>query len=259
MKLTISELQNIETEIVKELAEICKRNNIDYFLHCGSALGAIRHKGPIPWDTDVDVIVPYNQYEAVISALRKELSDKFYVDYYDENKDYPLLFARIGLKGYSTHILHVDIFKLVGISADIQQQEKLLKQAQLCRNLYRPKKKKQEYFGKIAFPYNVILFLQKIVLSPFSTKTLVRRFEKLCSIVPFEEAEYVTNLNGHYGAKNIIRKSYYGKGTFANYGGIEVKIPEKYDPYLRHYYGDYMRLPDADKRKVKDYYQIIEK
>lgn len=258
MKLTINELQAIETEIVKEVADICKRNNIDYFLHCGSALGAIRHGGTIPWDTDVDVIVPYNQYEAIINVLRSELSDKFYVDYYDNNKDYPALFARVGLKGYTTKILHIDIFKLVGISSDINQQRKFTKKARLYRNLYLPQKVKEKYYGKITFQYRVVVTLMKLVLYPISTKKLIKKFEKLCNLFPFEHTEFVTNPSGHYGVKNILPKSYYGKGTYVNYAGVEVKIPEQYDAYLRHYYGNYMQLPPENKRKVKDCYDIIE-
>jgi lipopolysaccharide cholinephosphotransferase len=258
MKLTIGELQEVETEIVKEISEICKKNNIDYFLHCGSALGAIRHGGPIPWDTDVDIIVPYNQYETIISTLRRELSDKFYVDYYDENIDYPALFARIGVKGYSSHVLHVDIFKLVGIPSDIKQRDKFIKKAQLYRNLYLPQKRTEKYFGKTSSLLRKTIGLaQKIILFPFSVNVLREKFERMCGIIPYEQAEYVTNLNGHYGTKNIVPKSYYGKGVYVNYSGIDVKIPEQYEIYLRHYYGDYMTLPNENNRKVKDYYTII--
>lgn len=84
-----------------------------------------------------------------------------------------------------------------------------------------------------------------------------KEFDNLCNLYPYNEAIYVTNPSGHYGVKNIIPKSYYGKGFVVNYSGVEVKIPEQYDAYLRNYYGDYMQLPPEDKRKVKDWYDII--
>lgn len=149
MKLTISKIQTIETEIVRDISEICKRNAIDYFLHCGSALGAIRHGGPIPWDTDVDVIVPYNQYEIVINILRNELLDKFYVDYYDENKSYPALFVRVGLKGYSTDILHVDIFRLIGTSKVKKEQVRLDRKGRFLKKIHNLKIANEKYKGKI--------------------------------------------------------------------------------------------------------------
>lgn len=258
MKLTINELQVIETEIVKEIAEICKRNNIDYFLHCGSALGAIRHGGPIPWDSDVDIIVPYNQYEKFIMTMKKELSEKFYLDYYDTNTFFTPMFPRIGLKGYSTAILHVDIFRLIGTSKVKKEQLHLTKKASFLSKIHYLKIAKEKYRGKIKNIKKISLFIYRILLSPISLMRIREEFNSLCNLYPYNKATYVTNPGGHYGVKNIVPKSYYGKGTYVSYAGIEAKIPEQYDVYLQHYYGDYMQLPPENERKVRDYYDIIE-
>lgn len=257
MNLTIEELQAIETEIVKEVALICKRNNIDYFLHCGSVLGAIRHGGPIPWDTDVDMIIPYNQYDNFIDSIREELSDKFYVDYYDVNNIYPALFARIGLKGYSTKVLHVDLFKLVGVSPISEEQKQYTKKSKLFRDLYFPKKQTEKYYGKTSFKRKLYYRILKILLLPFSDKWIIKKFENHCNLIPFKDAEFVTNPSGHYGMKNILPKAYYGKGKYVQYADFEVRIPEKYHEYLINYYGDYMSLPPKEERRVKENYKII--
>jgi len=256
MNLTIKELQNIETEIIKEISEICKENHIDYFLHCGSVLGAIRHGGPIPWDTDVDIIIPYNQYNNFIQTVRKEISGKFYIDYYDDNVSYPELFARVGLKGYSTNILHVDLFKLVGITSNVKKQKLYTRKARFFRVLYMPRKRTEEYFGKMSFKSKFIFRLLSIISLPFSDKWIISRFEKHCGSIPFEKAEFVTNPSGHYGMKNVLPKYYYGKGKYVEYSGIKVKVPEKYHEYLMNYYGDYMKLPSITERKVEPSYKI---
>ena len=117
LKLTLKEIQEVETEMVREISRICKEHKIPYFLHCGSALGAVRHHGPIPWDSDVDVIVPYHRCRDFCDAMRRNLPEKFCLYFHDTDPHYVALFPRIGLAGYSSKIMHVDVFRLIGISS----------------------------------------------------------------------------------------------------------------------------------------------
>jgi lipopolysaccharide cholinephosphotransferase len=258
MKLTISEIQDIETEIVKEISMICTRNNIDYYLHCGSALGAIRHNGPIPWDPDVDIIIPHNQIDNFCIIMRNELPNKFYLDYYDENKIYPASFPRIGLRGYSTNILHVDIFKLVGISSDEKEQLKYAKKARLLNIVFLFKVRSEKYFGKFTLKKRISNLILKLILIPIRRDRIIRIFENHCNKYSFNESDYVTNPSGHYGFKNVLKKEIYGHGTVVKYSGFDVIIPKQYDEYLRHYYGDYMQYPPEKERDVKQTYHIEE-
>ena len=79
MKLSLQELQDLETEMLKVVAEICERHNIDYYLAYGTALGAVRHQGPIPWDNDADIALPNYQLDCFIEVMNRELPDKFYL------------------------------------------------------------------------------------------------------------------------------------------------------------------------------------
>ena len=74
--IDIKEIQSLETEMLSHVNRICKKHNITYYMHAGTALGAIRHKGPIPWDDDVDIIVPINEIDFFVDIMRKELPDK---------------------------------------------------------------------------------------------------------------------------------------------------------------------------------------
>lgn len=257
MKMTIKQMQAITTEMVKEVVEICKRNNINYFLHCGSALGAIRHQGPIPWDPDVDIVIPYNQLKGLCTAMHQELPEKFYLDFYDTNDSYPILFPRVGLRGYSTQTLHIDIFQLIGSSYDKNEQIRLHKKSKLLRYLFFFKNKANHKYD-ILYKKIIMNIILKIIFLPIKKSWILRKFENLCSKYPFETAEYVTNPNGHYGIKNVLKKSIYGKGTTAKYAGLNVIIPEQYDTYLKHYYGDYMKLPPERERNLKQTYFVGE-
>src|SRR5690554_3534688 len=126
MKLTLKELQGLETEMLKEVAEICEKHHIDYFLAYGSLLGAIRHNGPIPWDTDVDIVIPFAQLALFLKVVREELSDKFYVDFHDTNKNYLRFFPRIGMSGYESRQLHLDVFLITGAPKH-KEEQKILK------------------------------------------------------------------------------------------------------------------------------------
>jgi len=258
MKLTIEEIQAIETEMVKEVVEICEGNNITYFLHCGSALGAVRHQGPIPWDYDVDIVVPYNQIKRFINVARKELSRKYYLDYYDNNKLYPFLFPRIGLSGYSTHTLHVDIFNLVGISDNKNEQIVYTRKARILNFIFEYKLDTKKYSGQFSPRRRRYIYLFKLFSLPIRRSILIKLFEEHCTKYPYDTAVYVTNPSGHYGLKNVVKKSLYGKGTKVKYSGFTVKIPEHYNAYLSHYYGDYMQLPPIEKRNIKQIYLIGE-
>lgn len=256
MKLTIKEIQKIETEIIGEVATICANKDIDYFLHCGTVLGAIRHGGPIPWDTDADIVVPNNQYERFIKIMREHLSDKFYVDYYDRQECYPIRFARIGLKGYSTQILHVDIFQLIGTAnSKIEQIKHHKEAAKLIQILYN-KTFSEKYRGKVSLRKKIRVYLYKIRFLRYSKVKANLKFDDLCNRYPYEQSKFVTNPNGHYGMKNVLPKSIYGKGVFYDYAGIKAKIPQQYEEYLKNYYSDYMQLPPKKERFIEDYYII---
>ena len=99
MKLTINEIQEYGSKMLREVAEICERNHIRWFMAYGSVLGAIRHSGPIPWDYDIDIYVPEYDLDAFLKTMEEELSDRYWIDY-RQSKSNARAFPRIGLKGY---------------------------------------------------------------------------------------------------------------------------------------------------------------
>ena len=242
MECTIQQLQQYELEMVKYVTEICDRHNIPYFLHAGSALGAIRHKGPIPWDYDTDIMVPENEIKRFILAVGAELPDKFYVDTMEENEAYYTLFPRIGLRGYSTEKLHLDVFRMIGAPNDVASQKKLVRRAAALRMCMRCKIQPWEELS----PKRRTL---KVVLFPVPKKVIVNMFDRLCNAVPFEKAAWVTNPFGRYGMKNMFRKEVYGKGVMVEYAGMQVRVAEQTDFYLKQYYKDYTKLPPEEQRK----------
>lgn len=258
MKLTFLEMQQIETEMLGEVQEICQRHDIDYYVAYGTVLGTIRHGGSIPWDSDIDIIVPHNQIDKFVETHKKELSEKFYVDYYKADFISQQLYPRIGLKGYSTSFLHIDVYKMTGISPEPEEQKAFIKKAQYYKKLFFYKNFNPAYGGKYSKPRIWLQDFIKLFLLPFSNEYILGKFDALCNKYPIEQSEYVTNINGGYGMKEPIPMEFYGAGTMKPYADIEVKVPEKYDDYLRHFYGDYMQLPPENERKIPPYRDIVE-
>lgn len=258
MKLTIQELQALETEMLKEVTEICERHNIDYFLAYGSLLGAVRHKGPIPWDTDVDIAVPENHMHKFIQTVRAELSDKFYLNFYDLNKSYVNIYPRIGLKGYSTKLLHIDVYRIVGAPLDKQKQIEFKKKANYLSYIlhYKNLKEGDFAFNKISLKAKLVVYLRAFFMLFVSKNKLIKKIEDLCSEYPIDTAEIAVNVAGGYGKKEFVSKDLYNNGIFTKFADIDVRIPENYKEYLEHFYGNYKQLPPKKEQQVKEFYYI---
>ena len=113
-RIGISELQNLEFKMLEAVLAVFTSHSIPYYGLYGTALGAVRHNGTIPWDCDIDLGIPYSSYFQMLDCLRAELSSPYCVYFHDTDPSYSFLFARVGFEGISHGYLHVDLFPLGG-------------------------------------------------------------------------------------------------------------------------------------------------
>lgn len=240
--LSIDDIHLLLKEALEIIDRVAKETGTTYYLHAGTALGAVRHKGLIPWDEDADVIIPITDYDQYVKALSSKDLGKFEILYH--RKRATRMQAKIVLKGQDEDLMCIDLFPLIGTASDTEGQELHDKKIARIRNIYRLKRLKNT---------NSTLWYKRIaksiisnILMIFSDEYLYEKYSELINKYPFEESEYVTNPCGKYSTKNVLRKEIYGEPVYVDFEGCKYPIPSQIDTYLKHYYGDYMKIPSQE-------------
>ena len=246
--ITIKQIQAIENEMLRETLDILNKHNITFYMCCGSVLGAVRHKGPIPWDTDMDILIPLPQLEEARNCLERELSSRFRIDDLRKNKGYKNFFPRVAMPHTSSDTVHIDLFPIMGLPDDKDEQLAICKNIAKRQKVFIILKHMRSNIVHTSFVKNAIGRIIEIFCSPFSKKKLTKQFYKLISRYDYNDSKYVMNACGHYGAKNIFEKEVFGTPVMVPYCNLEVPLPAQYDSYLKRYYRNYMELPPKEER-----------
>lgn len=258
-KKTLRKVQLVQLEIAKEIARICEENKINYYLIGGTLLGAIRHKGFIPWDDDLDIGMIRSDYEKFMQIAPKCLDDKYALIDWKSDLNYPHPMGKIIKKGTiyreskrndnGNQGIWVDIFPYdytLGIGKDFAKKTFKLK---VLRSLVRAKCNYQTWQsgeGIILSKYikNLPFRLAAIFLKK---ETLVEKYEMLC--VEDENLKYLYENGTEDYEKWCFPREYFIEQTRAEFEGCYFSIPQKYDEYLRRAYGEYMELPPENERE----------
>lgn len=250
--LNLEQVQQIGTDMLRVLDAICTKNHLRYYLVCGSVLGAVRHKGPIPWDCDVDITVPWPELDSFCRIVQEELKDTEYRiclpgDTSDSDNIVP--FVRIAPKGMSPRSVHIDVFPQIGITDNPKEQLCFTRKVSRIQNWY--------YYKRLAYTETTHSYTAKGKWwKSLVKKTLLRlatcwvnaeecleKCKRLFASYAYQDATFVTNPCGHYGAKNIVPKAYFGTPKRIPYLDMLLPVPEKTEEYLTHYYGNYREYP----------------
>ena len=247
MEIDIKQVQKIETEMLREIVLILKTHHVNYFLAFGSALGAVRHNGPIPWDHDVDLFIWLDDVDSVVDLLRNNLSDRFIVDYDREKGTHLTMFPRVCLAHTVSDTIHIDLFLLYGL---VDCQKKRRRQYKQLTTLH---KILAHYKNRSHFVRNNALFkfcakLEEFLFLPITNKWLKMKYFKIAQKYNNENSEYVGYVGMGKGDA-FFRRSLFGTGENSHYDGIIVSLPDQYDEYLQECYGDYMQYPSFEERK----------
>jgi lipopolysaccharide cholinephosphotransferase len=250
----LNQLQKKLLEMFEWLTNFLHENNLRYYMIDGTMLGAARHKGFIPWDDDIDIAMPRDDYEKLLTLLKDDL-DHYVVespnssaaDYvYGISKFYDINTTMTEeLKHNVTRGVYIDIFPLDGIGNTMSESLKNYKSVDFFNMLLAMKTSKYRKDRK--WWKNCATFIGNII--PVSPKKLSKKLDRKCAEYNYDNCEYVGSLLSTYRAREIMKKDVYGNPTLYKFEHLDVYGPEKYDEYLTILYKDWRKLPPEDKRK----------
>lgn len=269
------EWKRIITDVLREFHEICHRNGLTYYAVGGTAIGAVRHKGIIPWDDDIDVAMPRPDYDRFMEICRNQDLGNYELVSSENRDDYNLSFPKLCNKNttlverWDTPCvigLFIDIFPLDGASDDREEMQRMVEK-------YRKMKNKVEAISTHnTFGEYVSLLLTPKEWGRFVTKTigfffrkrykkmLLNRMDKLSRTYPFETSPNVINYAGAYGIRELFKKeSLKGEVYSVPFEDIVIDMMPDVETHLQGIYGDYMQLPPEDKRiphHLKAFYDL---
>lgn len=252
----MNRLQAAELELLRAFIHVCQELHLQYYLVCGSALGAVKYGGFIPWDDDVDVALRREDYRVFLEKAQAYLPSCYFLQTYDTDPAYPNCFAKIRdsrttfiekslRRRKMNHGIYIDVFPLDGYPTEQSEIKRLerLKRRYLRRlgsaNAYE---KGQKLTTKMYF------FVLKALGFPLRTASTVRRLDALLSAYPTEGSALWCNHGNWQGVKEYALREQYGEGCIARFEDLTVTVPEDYDAYLTQKYGDWRAdLPESEK------------
>ena len=232
-------MQFIALEILKEFDRICRKNNIEYWLDGGTLLEAVRHKGFIPWDDDVDVCVKNDDMEKLKKCLEKELP--YYLNIYRFEKDVDVFYkifdkySKVSYQNEDGLGIWIDIFPMSYVKED-EKINKIIKNSPPKRNI--PKEKKWLNFRE-KFTWRI--------LNLFNIKSREENIEKYYEVISQKEQDSYLYMKGKMWW-NLYKKDWIFPLKEIEFEGYKFLCPNNYHKYLTSYYGDYMKLPPLEKR-----------
>ena len=247
----------VELDLLYKLLAVCKKHNIKVYAFAGTLLGAVRHKGFIPWDDDIDVCLLPEDYRKLLEVAETEFTFPYFFQNAWTDEEYHIGFSRLRNSKTTGYIpgndainynngIFIDVFVLNGYTRNKFMLEKQLFELKFIQKMiavyhvdhYKNNRPIAYYIGKIEhifFSYRFLLNLYFKVISRYDNK-----------------ADRVTLLTHkrEFALKYWCQKSDLSEIDMVSFEMIEIPIPNNYDSILKHSYGDYMRFPPiADRGK----------
>ncbi len=264
-RITLDEQKKIELDMLKYIKKICDKNNLRYYLAGGTLLGAIRHKGFIPWDDDIDILMPRPDYEKLVSIINKK--DGRYLLLTPEQNDYYYVFNKLVdtktiLKEWWVHPInnmgvYLDIFPLDGFPDSEKKYtiyaDELLREYRDFTNSRKDGYKMSVHWHErilkkfIKYPLHLI---KKRIPWKKRQKNLINNMQKY----KYENSKNVAFILSAYKKREILNKSIYDDVILVQFEDEKFNAPIGYDDYLKALYGNYMELPPVDKRETHHYF-----
>ncbi|WP_281800147.1 LicD family protein [Segatella maculosa] len=250
-------------DVLSAFIRICEAQGLRYFCAGGTAIGAVRHQGMIPWDDDIDVFMPRPDYDRFLRLAAHSMPEGYELLSPYATKDYPMYFAKM-CNARTTLLeneripcvfgLYIDIFPLDGACDDVE-------------TCYREKRRFKRLMNKLeavsthnSFGEYVGLLAKRREWGRFAVKTvafccrswlrrwLLKQMDSIAYGHDYALSSRVVTYSGAYQRQEIYPKAWLETPQMFAFEGLMVNLPHDYDAYLRHFFGNYMTLPPVEQR-----------
>lgn len=257
----LKKIHNQVLDILQEIDRICRKHNLTYFLSAGTALGAIRHKGFIPWDDDADIGMLREDYNRFRKIVQSELGNAYYYQTMGKGSSFYRNFDQVGknnsafvlynMKDLNIHHgIHVDIFPFDYVSEDERRRTEHVKEVQKYRTLLFNKLVPHVINTKNLWK-RLIINREYYRMKFIPLRSLQERMEGTLTQHLGKEEQYVADLLTHYKKIMYFRKSDILPVKYIEFEGMKLPVPNNLDAYLTMMYGDYMTPPPEGKRNQR--------
>ena len=255
----MNELQSEILNIFKSIKTICDKNNIRYYAFGGTCIGAVRHGGLIPWDDDLDIVMPDKDYLRFIEIAPQLLPDGLELLTPDSNPAYNNLFIKV--HNINTTFVEsqearypqcykgvfVDIMPLGGIPANLVARRKHIQRLELLMRLNHKRRSYFSFSNRMNHRISWILLSPLKVISPYRiwSKKWLKQFSKYL----FDSSPFTGHLWRGIITENLIFPSiWFEDFVELPFEDTMIRCPKEYDAYLTHEFGKYMEYPPEEKR-----------
>lgn len=254
-KRTVGIIQRYDLELILEVNRICEKHNLRYCLAYGTMLGAVRHKGFIPWDDDADLYMPYEDYQKFVALVPEELDNRFRFEDITSMPDNIVPWGKILYKNKIEndyprqgldvhHELSIDIFPLYSFPNVDRKIKNLGRKTNRYFHVLIGKTRWKNR-SKIKYLLNRIYGLIHFGSKNFYKHKIINIIEK------YKECNsefYIAPTVDGKQKDNFYPKEWFKEMVLMDFEGHKLPVPKEYDLYLKQMYNDYMSLPPEDKR-----------
>jgi lipopolysaccharide cholinephosphotransferase len=270
-EMTIQEIKGCSLGILDFVDNVCRENNLVYYLCGGTLLGAVRHEGFIPWDDDIDIMMPRRDYERLLDIWPRECQYKAL--YYKNTPDFPYAYGKI----IDNRTIKIEPYRkkcrLIGVDIDVFPIDNLPDDDMETVKYYNAIAKIQSKLALQISTYrkgstilrtvakNGMRLYERIIesLGVTSIDKTTESFDRLAQKYNQTETEFcgITSIS-HYGIREKNPKSNFNTKVSVNFEGKEYPAPNGYADYLSRLYGkNYMQLPPVEMRHTHHSYKAF--
>lgn len=261
--MTTAQLRQTQLAILQQFHQVCEENHLRYSLAFGSLLGAVRHQGFIPWDDDIDVCMPREDYEKLLSLQYD--NGRYAVKNYRYSKQYYYVFTKMIDK--NTTLTEPSRAETeMGVCIDIFPIDNLPKQPQKLQKLFKKSRRNRyiiDHLGARIFyqPAFSLRFIAKLILRalllPFQ-KVFLRYADTCMSRFPKSE-NGACMIYGTYGENEVFPLCFFDNRILMEFEKERFYAFQEYNTYLTHLFGDYMTPPPKEEQITHHHFQAYEK